>query len=251
MHKEIVENRKWNNVEKFFRTGIYETGTPIPFIPEDITSDNELTNASIKAISSVGNAEYELIISVEGRGDTSYQIKKGSSLKMSMLLLNGSSGVHTEHVIIEIEDVSEKQVAIKVVSIEDDVEDFEDEFNQPAINLPHVYTVDETDEKGNEMPFFYQPKEVTYDAYSKLKSVSNLSGNKFRMVITCGEDEDSLNDYEYEVTEGSVLNLNICELSGNWPFGHAVLDCNVKVSDLSDGKVTLTLLEKGEENLDK
>lgn len=251
MHMEFVENVKDYISEEFLGIETYGIGDPTPFFSEEITSTDELVDATIKSIISSDNGYFELTISVEGKGERTFKIMKGTSLRMSMLLPKTCPGAYTEHVIVEIIDVSETEVSMKVVYIEAEVEDYEDDLQQPVINLPHTYIVDEKYEYGTESPFYYQPKEITFDAYTKLSSVSKKENGKFNIVISCGEDEDSLQDYEYEVSEGTILNLNICELNGGWVYGHAVLDCKVKVSDLSENKVTLTLLEEGEENLDK
>lgn len=71
------------------------------------------------------------------------------------------------------------------------------------------------------------------------------------MIVSYGEDENSLVDETYIVSDGDVLSMNVTVLDGGWVYGHAVLSCKVKFEELSENKVTLTMIEIGEENLDK
>lgn len=118
-------------------------------------------------------------------------------------------------------------------------------YGQPELNESKVYKV------GDENDFYFQPTSVNKDVYSKIKAVIPVENQKFKLIVSYGEDETSLTDETYIVLNGDILSMNVTVLDGSWVYGHAVLSCKVKVEELSENKVILTMIEIGEENLDK
>ena len=118
-------------------------------------------------------------------------------------------------------------------------------YGQPELNESKVYKV------GDENDFYFQPMSVNKDVYSEIKAVIPVENQKFKLIVSYGEDETSLTDETYIVSNGDILSMNVTVLDGGWVYGNVVLSCKVKVEELSENKVTLTMIEIGEENLDK
>lgn len=120
----------------------------------------------------------------------------------------------------------------------------EEEMLIPELNVPCTYKV------GEQCGF--QPGFVKDSEYMEIKSVVATENDKFKITFmySVDGDTDNLKSYEVIVSNGDLIDLTVFEEDSGFFVGYAIYPCKVKVTDISEISVTLTMVEKGDENLE-